>query len=359
MLETLPFPPTARGSAVPSLGFPDASPSQNPLLTAGFMKLRAALPVVLLLFASSASAGDRDVAQLLLLQSVETRIATIGHRLSTSANDLCAPGAPLAGIKIHDASQYGRDSAPDLQAAFGAGPWPKVLALAQGGAAAQAGVQPNDSILAIDGAPIPPAPEGKGYARVANAFAMLDRALADGVARLSLQRQGKTFAIDVKADRGCAGRFELQIGGGVTAKADGDNVVIASRLVAFAPDDSELAAAMAHELAHNILRHRDRLNAAGVSRGILQNFGRSARLTRETEVEADRLSVHLLDRAGYPMAAALAFWDRFRKVASDLFVGTHPSNARRIEIIRAEIDRVQAARARGEKPRFVPGTGAP
>lgn len=321
------------------------------------MNLRAALPAVLLLFAPPAGAGGRDVAQLRLLQSVEQRVATIGHRLATSAGDLCAPGAPLAGIKIHDASQYGRDSAPDLRAAFGSGPWPKVLALAAGGAAARAGVQPNDSILAIDGAPIPPAPEGKGYARVASAFAMLDRAMADGVARLSLERQGRPLTVAVTADRGCAGRFELQIGGGVTAKADGDNVVIASRLVAFAPDDGELAAAMAHELAHNILRHRDRLNAAGISRGILQNFGRSARLTRETEIEADRLSVYLLDRAGYPMAAALSFWDRFRKVASDLFVGTHPSNARRIETIRAEIDRVRGARARGEVPRFVPGVG--
>lgn len=312
------------------------------------MKLRAALPAVLLLFATPAGAGDRDVAQLLLLQSVEQRIATIGHRLATSAGDLCAPGAPLAGIKIHDASQYGRDSAPDLQAAFGAGPWPKVLALAEGGAAARAGVLPNDSILAIDGVPIPPAREGKGYARVADAFSILDRAMADGVANLSLERHGRALAVAVTADRGCAGRSELQIGGGVQGKADGDHVVITSGLVAFARDDGELAAAMAHELAHNILRHRDRLNAAGISRGILQNFGRSARLTRETEIEADRLSVHLLDRAGYPMAAALSFWDRFRKVASDLFVGTHPSNAQRIEIIRAEIDRVRAAKARGE-----------
>lgn len=317
------------------------------------MKLRAALPAVLLLFAPPSDASDQDIAKLLLLQAVEQRVATIGHRLATSAGDLCAPGAPLAGIKIHDASQYDRDSARDLQAAFGAGPWPKVLVLAQGGAAMKAGVYVNDSILAIDGVPIPP--EGKGYARVANAFAILDRAMADGVARLSLERAGQPLTITVTADRGCAGRFELQIGGGLNGEADGNNVVVTNRLVAFASDDAELAAAMAHELAHNILRHRDRLNAAGISRGMLQNFGRSARLTRETEIEADRLSIHLLDRAGYPMAAALSFWDRFRKVASDLFVGTHPSNADRIAIIRAEIGWVQAARARGEVPRFVPG----
>ena len=49
-------------------------------------------------------------------------------------------------------------------------------------------------------------------------------------------------------------------------------------------------------------RHRVRLDAARVSRGFLGNFGRNARLIRETEVEADRLSVYLLERAGYDPA---------------------------------------------------------
>ncbi len=45
--------------------------------------------------------------------------------------------------------------------------------------------------------------------------------------------------------------------------------------------DEEIAVVVAHELAHNILHHRARLDAAGVSRGLVAEFGRNARLTRE------------------------------------------------------------------------------
>src|SRR3546814_17247433 len=62
-------------------------------------------------------------------------------------------------------------------------------------------------------------------------------------------------------------------------------------LVDFSPDDAELAAAIAHELAHNILRHRARLDAAGVDRGLAKQFGRNARMFKQTEIEADRPSV--------------------------------------------------------------------
>src|SRR3546814_2491582 len=72
-----------------------------------------------------------------------------------------------------------------------------------------------------------------------------------------------------------------------------------------------LAAAVAHELAHNILRHRERLDAADVARGLFKGFGRSARLFRQTEIEADRLSAWPMRGAGYDPPAAVRFWGRF------------------------------------------------
>ena len=64
----------------------------------------------------------------------------------------------------------------------------------------------------------------------------------------------------------------------------------------------------AHELAHSILRHRDRLSAADVSKGLGGEFGRDRRLNREAEIEADRLSVHLLANAGLDPVSAPVFW---------------------------------------------------
>lgn len=319
--------------------------------------LRSIIAAIPLLLAMPALAADNVLANLLLLQSVEERVASIGYRLATSAGDLCSDTTMLAGIQIHDASQYGPAESRQLAAAFGPGPWPKVLALAAGGAAARAGVRANDSILAIDGTPAPATGRQQSYDRVWYTLALLDHAMADGHAVLTLERDGKPLTIDVAGDRGCASRFSFTTSRDPQGKADGSYVVITSGLVTFAPKDAELAAAMAHELAHNILHHRQRLDAAGVSRGILQSFGRNARLTRETETEADRLSVYLLDRAGYPPTAALSFWDRFRKASSDLLVFTHPSSGNRIRTLQTEIARIEAAKARGEVPRFVPDSG--
>ena len=122
----------------------------------------------------------------------------------------------------------------------------------------------------------------------------------------------------------------------------------------------EMAAAIAHELAHNILRHRARLDAAGVDRGLGKQFGRSARLFKQTEVEADRLSVWLLAGAGYDPAAAARFWTRFgQRKGRPLFqAGTHPNWRDRVAALETEAAAVAAARA-GGRPLRPPLIGAP
>ena len=98
-------------------------------------------------------------------------------------------------------------------------------------------------------------------------------------------------------------------------------------------DDEAIAAVVAHELAHTVLRHRIRLEAAGVKWGLLAQFGRNARLFRRTEEEADRLSVHLLRNAGYDPRVAVRFWrEHGGEIDGGLFRGaTHPSAETRAE----------------------------
>jgi predicted Zn-dependent protease len=78
-------------------------------------------------------------------------------------------------------------------------------------------------------------------------------------------------------------------------------VVVGRKLVEALPEDDLLAAALAHELAHNLLGHRARLDASG----------RSWSKVKATEREADRLSVWLLANAGYDPAAAVRFFERW------------------------------------------------
>ena len=90
-------------------------------------------------------------------------------------------------------------------------------------------------------------------------------------------------------------------------------------------------------------------DAAGVDRGLGKQFGRSARLFKQTEVEADRLSAWLLAGAGYDPHAAIRFWTRFgQRAGRPLFqAGTHPRWRDRVAAIETEVRAIDAARAAG------------
>src|SRR3546814_15757707 len=101
-------------------------------------------------------------------------------------------------------------------------------------------------------------------------------------------------------------RLGVVLGNRFLAQADGDLLQIGSRFLAGYPQ--WVAAPIAHELAHNILRHRERLEEKGVSYGLLSGIGRNVGYFRQTELEADILSVSLLANANYDPHIALSFW---------------------------------------------------
>ena len=151
--------------------------------------------------------------------------------------------------------------------------------------------------------------------------------------------------------RGCATRFQLVPSRRLNALADGRYVQVTTAITEYVADDEELAAVLAHEFAHNVLRHRARLDAQEVARGFFGNFGRNARLIRTTETEADQLSVYLLERAGFDPEAPVRFWSRFgRRGLNFLGSPTHPNWRRRIEMFQAEIAAIRQARSQGQVP---------
>ena len=182
---------------------------------------------------------------------------------------------------------------------------------------------------------------------LAQSFDDIARALPDGSYDERAARVGALAASgDARAEALLAA---LAAGDLAVLKSDGRLVVVSGGLVQFATNDDELAAAVAHELAHNILRHRARLDAAGVDRGLGKQLGRSARLFRQTEVEADQLSPWLLAGAGYDPHAAVRFWTRFgKREGQPLFqAGTHPRWRARVASIEEQVRAIDTARAAG------------
>ena len=315
--------------------------------------LRVLLSGLIALGAAGAAGQETGEGSLLAMRALDQRVAAIGYRLATAGRALCAAHANLPGFEVHDLSQYGASFRPAAIRAFHLDAGPGVLALVPGGPAERAGLRLDDVLISVDGRPLPHGDPGRGrsFDRTAQILDQLDAAFADGSAEMEVRRAGATLILHVGSEPGCASRFQLIPSGRMNAEADGRYVQVTTALAAYVPDDAELAAVLAHEFAHNILGHRVRLDAAHVSRGFFGNFGRNAARIRETEIEADRFSIYLLDRAGYDPEAAVRFWNRFGQRGLN-FLGspTHPNWRARIASFETEIAPIRRARAEGREP---------
>lgn len=309
--------------------------------------------IVAALIIGAPCARAASVEDLRALQALDSRATDVGYRLATTASALCAGGEPLAGIALHDAGQYDPAVRGAVRRTFGLeGDAMGVLAVARGGPADSAGLRPDDIVVAIDAVPLalPPVAKRATTLRRDAALDQIDRALADGPTTITIRRGSQQLTLRLTPERGCASRVEIVPGSGMNAGANGRTVSIDGRLANFVEGEDELAAVIAHEMAHNILNHRHLLDSLGVKGGLLSVVGRNAARIRCTEVEADHVGTYLMARAGFDMSAALRFWARFASRGLPAFLRdpTHPSPAERQARIAATISEIETKRTAGK-----------
>ncbi|HWK35828.1 M48 family metallopeptidase, partial [Sphingomonas sp.] len=231
-----------------------------------------------------------------------------------------------------------------------------VEAVVPGSPAEAAGVAANDSIVRVDGVVLEPGPVDTGQAESTDRTVAADRRLTDaaraGAVTLDLLRAGQPVSRTITPRQGCASRFEVTVRNDYDSRADGAIVQVSTKMIEAVTSDDELAFVVAHELAHNILRHRARLDAAGVSRGMFESVGRSVGYIRRTEIEADLLGIALMANAGYDVAAPARFWRWFGKAHfnSILLARTHPRWTTRAALLEREAALIAASPARPYVP---------
>lgn len=308
---------------------------------------------------SNPAPSDRSVWEQ--MREADMRLATAGFRLSVAAAPLCDRLEPGLGIQFHTLAQYGPGHRDTIGRHFGFAGAVAVEGVVPASPADRAGVRPDDTILRVGRVEAPAAiPAEASTAPLIALHAQLAELDPRGAVDVTVIRGGQRLTLRVVAIPACRTRYEMRIASGFEARANGEIVQISSKY--FEAVDPELfPAVVAHELAHNILRHRDRLVAQGAEFGLASGFGKNMGLFRQTEIQADILSVHLLNRAGYPPTVATRFW---REVGPDLLEGrirsrSHPALKDRIATLEAEIAKIVAAGPNPPLPEFYVRRGDP
>ncbi len=144
----------------------------------------------------------------------------------------------------------------------------------------------------------------------------------------------------------------------------GGKIFVYTGLFKYAANESELAAVVAHEVAHALKSHgvkgAQRAQNAGLVGALLQVgmgvagvnsqtaqqvnrvYGQGANLgyikpySRKNESEADAIGLMLMAKAGYDPRAALSFWAKFGRQGQRVpeYLSTHPAPSTRIAQIK-------------------------
>ncbi len=283
----------------------------------------------------AASFELKPSAKLTALQeyhALDQRLQDAGWKLVRGNADYCPKTVQSIGLQLQDMVAFKEPSEP--RATLGLTGDFAVQTVARGSPSSNAGgLSFGREIERLNAEEVNqwPAEERSHWQRLTRAHDYIDAALAqEGRIMIGLASGGDLL---IPSEKACATRFELA-GGSKRALAEGSRVVIGSKFVGFDYAEDEFAAAIAHELAHNLLGHRAWLDANG----------RTRKNVRLTEREADRLMPWLLANAGYEPSAAHRFMLRWGpKHDGGLFRGrTHDGWDERAEFIQTEVELIEA-----------------
>jgi hypothetical protein len=323
--------------------------------------------------------------QLVIRSNIDEhkRLDDVAHPLFKAAVPLCGSFVQSrSGIRFANIHSYSREYA-EAARGLGFSDTIMVVSIARGSAAEAAGLRVGDRITSISGRP---APSGRTALRDlaarltpparrgASGASSLQARIVFGLRRASDSTPVSTgpqdLELSITADTVCAYGAAVARDKELNAWADGTNIVITTAMMRFAAREDELAVVVAHEIAHNAMRHIDAkkknatfgallgaiLDVAAATQGV--NTGgeftsQGAQLgamtfSQDFEREADHVGMYILARADHRTTTAADFWRRMAQESpgSIKFASSHPTTAERylrLEQAAAEIEGKRAA----------------
>jgi beta-barrel assembly-enhancing protease len=329
--------------------------------------------------------------QQLVLESewkFQQRLESVAYPLLKGALPLCGDHMALrSGINFATVHAYKRDWHAAARAA-GLSDTVSVVGVVQGSGAERAGIKPGDRIIELAGSPVPAGPTALREVgnRFTKRFAPVKPRAREGntdfgtagtltftetTLPLVVKRDTTTVQLDVPMDTACGYGVIAKKDDVLNAFADGRNIYVTSSMMRFATEEGELETVVAHEIAHNAMRHIDAqrknvtlgaifgamLDVAAASYGVntggefTNQMAALAAMTfsQEFEREADYVGLYILARAGRPIRNAPNLWRRMatESPGSIKFASTHPTTAERYVRLEQGIQEIEKKQAEG------------
>ena len=322
--------------------------------------------------ALAAETRKQEIALLRYRLRQSERLRNIAYPVYLKGTAMCGEIVkPAIGFRAATPQHFIEQEREAATEAFALGNLPVVIDVATQSPAARAGVQAGDIVLEFDDAPIVSGAGAKeDYKNKVDAY----RTSKSQVFNLVVRRAGKQVSFSIRPDILCDYPVLYQSKEIVNASANGKLVFIAAGMMRFADNDSELATVIAHELAHNTMRHIQKQQTnqtAGAAAGLVLDIlaavagvntqgafsraggniaGRS--YSQEFEAEADYVGLYYLARAGYEIDDAANLWRRMGAIKAkveDLSVArTHPTSAERFLRLEEATKEIKAKIAAGK-----------
>jgi len=286
----------------------------------------------------------------------QRRLSSVYFRLATKASGLCPVLGPYLGLFAM--SRPDGESGAAFERVYKIQTAPTILFVDEGGPAARAGVAAGDVITKVNDLAI---------ADIESLATALEGLQYPDTVRLRLQRDKKSVSAEIAPVKACKYPTRVVQEQSINAFADGERIMIARGMMSFTRDDVELALVVAHEMAHNTMRHIDsKMQNAGLglladiavailTRGQVagSNFSQigAAAYSQEFEAEADYVGLYILANAGVPIDEAPKFWRRMA-VAHPSGIRTnhaasHPSTAYRMVALEAAVKEIKDKISKG------------
>ena len=291
-------------------------------------------------------------AALASLTAKQERLYRVAAPLLVNNAVLCKSNArPLLGFTAKNQYSYSADMMDAAKELLGLDDRLQVMSVLAGSGAARVGIQRGDILQSIQEQALPQGPNAESDA--ARQLAAVVRNATE--LQITVLRDGKPSRLQVPLTLACAYSIDLGNADFVNAYSDGRRILVTRGMLDYLQSDAELAALLAKEIAHNTLRHAQTLQIKGTVAAVIDKLlplkpdltglaGSAGIKTMPAamDIEADRLALYMLARAGYSPAMAITTWQHLaQNSAPNSYTAFHPWTDERLALLQATTEEIR------------------